>query len=115
MAPVKTILVVGLVAEDEDSTTFLPQEAFADFEERTVYEVVIRLRTGKPLPDHLMTMVSTPGELEQLVEAVKGWGIRLAVMTDERGRPQPQSVEELRTQLASHRPRGEPPNPFPIL
>ena len=115
MAPAKTILVVGVVAEDGAPIAFLPQEAFADFEEQTVYEVVIRLRTGKPLPDRLMTTVSTPEELEQLVEAVEGREIRLAVMTDERGRPQPQSVEDLRTQLASHRPRGEPPNLFPIL
>jgi hypothetical protein len=38
------------------------------------------------------------------------------VMTDERGRPQPQSVEDLLSQLASHRPRGgDTPNLFPIL
>jgi hypothetical protein len=115
MTPAKSILVVGIVAEDEAPTTFLSQEAFADFEEQTVYEVVIRLQTGKPLPDHLMTTVSTPEELEQLVQAVEGRGIRLAVMTDERGYPQPQSVEELRSQLASRRSRGDTPNFFPIL
>ena len=115
MAPAKTILVIGLVAEDEAQTTFLPQEAFADFEEQTVYEVVLRLQTSKPLPDHLMTTVSTPDELEQLVDAAAGRGIRLALMTDERGRPQPQSVEELRTQLARRPPRSDAPNPFPIL
>jgi hypothetical protein len=115
MAPVKTILVVGLISEDEAPTTFLRQEAFADFEEQTVYEVVIRLTTGKPLPDRLMTTVSTPDELQQLIQAVEGRGIRLAVMTDERGRPQPQSVEDLLTQLASHRPGGDTPDLFPIL
>ena len=111
----KTILVVGLVAEDDASTEFLSQEAFADFEEQTVYEVVIRLKTRKPIPDRLMTTVSTPDELMQLVKAVEGREIRLAVMTDERGRPQPQSVDDLLTQLASHRPKGDTPNLFPIL
>jgi hypothetical protein len=115
MAQAKTILVVGLVAEDEAPTTFLPQEAFADFEEQTVYEVVIRLKTRKPIPDRLMTTVSTPDELMQLVKAVEGREIRLAVMTDERGRPQPQSVDDLLTQLASHRPKGDTPDLFPIL
>ena len=115
MVPVKTILAVRLVTEDGAPTTFLHQEAFADFEEQTVYEVVIRLTTGKPIPDRLMTTVSTPDELRQLVQAVEGHEIRLAVMTDERGRPQPQSVEDLLTQLASHRPRGDTPNLFPIL
>jgi hypothetical protein len=115
MPPAQTILVVGIVAEDEAPTTFLSQEAFADFEEQTVYEVVLRLTTGKPLPDRLMTTVRTPEELAQLVHAAEGRGIRLAVMTDERGRPHPQSVEELHDQLTRARPRGKPPNPFPIL
>jgi hypothetical protein len=115
MVQAKTILVVGLVAEDEAPTTFLPQEAFADFEEQTLYEVVIRLKTRKPIPDRLMTTVSTPDELMQLVKAVEGREIRLAVMTDERGRPQPQSVDDLLAQLASHRPRDDTPNLFPIL
>ena len=115
MAQAKTILVVGLVAEDDSPTTFLPQEAFADFVEQTVYEVEIRLKTRKPLPDRLMTTVSTPDELMQLVKAVEGQGIRLAVMTDERGRPQPQNVEELLAQLASQRPRGDTTKLFPIL
>ena len=115
MAQIKTILVVGLVAEDGASTTFLPQEAFADFEAQTVYEVVLRLKTGKPLPDRLMTTVSTPDELGQLVQAVEGQGIRLAVMTDERGHPQLQSVEELLTQLACRRSRGDAHDLFPIL
>jgi hypothetical protein len=115
MAQAKTILVVGLVAEDEAPTAFLPQEAFADFEEQTVYEVVIRLKTRKPLPERLMTTVSTPDELMQLVKAVEGQGIRLAVMIDERSRPQPQNVEELLTQLTSHRPRGDTTKLFPIL
>jgi hypothetical protein len=62
MAPVKTILVVGFVTEDGTPTTFLHQEAFADFEEQTVHEVVIRLTTGKPIPDRLMTAVGPPDE-----------------------------------------------------
>jgi hypothetical protein len=62
-----------------------------------------------------MTTVSTPDELDQLVDVVEGRGIRLALMTDERGRPQPQSVEELRTQLARRPPSSEAPNLFPIL
>lgn len=115
MAQAKTILVVGLVAEDEAPTTFLSQEVFADFEEQSVYEIEIRLNTRKPLPERLMTTVSTPEELMQLVQAVEGREIRLAVMIDERSRAQPQNVEELRTLLASHRSRGDTQKLFPIL
>jgi hypothetical protein len=111
----KTILVVGLVAEDDAPTAFLPQEAFADFEEQTVYEVVLRLKTGKPMPERLMIIVGTQDELLQLVEAVEGQGIRLALMTDERGHPQPQSVEDLLSRLASKPPGGNTKDLFPIL
>ena len=98
------ILVVGLVAEDNDDTASLPQEAFADFEEQTVYEIDVRLRTGKALPDCLMTMVSSQDELQTLTTAVEGRGIRLALMTDERGREKPRTIEALLAQLPQHTP-----------
>jgi hypothetical protein len=95
MSRKQTILVVGLIAEDEASTEFIPQASFADFEEQSVYEVVIRLKTGRQMPACLMTTVSSQDELLRLVRAVEGKGIRLALMTDERTRAKPQSVEEL--------------------
>ena len=99
MARQQTILVVGLVAAEDTSTTCIPYEAFDDFEEQTVYEVVMRLKIGRPLPALLMTTVCTQGELLQLVRAVEGRGIRLAVTTNERTQRQPQSVEELFARL----------------
>lgn len=110
----KTILVVGVVAEAHNPAALLPREAFADFEEQTVYEVVLRLKVGKPLPAHLMTTVHTQDELLELVKAVEGRGIRLALMTDERGQ-QPQSVEELQRRLAGNPPDSKTENLFPIL
>jgi hypothetical protein len=115
MSQEKTILVVGLVAEDDASTEFLSQEAFADFEEQSVYEVVMRLRTGKSLPDRLMTTVSFQDELSELVSAVTGKGIRLALMTDERKRAKPASVAELLTYLPKNAPKGDANHLFPIL
>lgn len=99
MSRKQTILVVGLIAEDEAPTEFIPQASFADFEEQTVYEVVVRLKTGRPLPACLMTTVSSQDELLRLVRAVEGKGIRLALMTDEKTRAKPQSIEELLTHL----------------
>ncbi|ETW98016.1 MAG: hypothetical protein ETSY1_20460 [Candidatus Entotheonella factor] len=95
MAQNKTILVVGLVADDDESATFMHPKAFDDFESQTVYEVVIRLKTGRPLPDQLMTMVRTQDDLHKLVRAAQSRDVRLAVMTDLRTTDQPQSVEEL--------------------
>jgi hypothetical protein len=99
MSQKQTILVVGLIAEDETPTEFFPHASFADFEEQTVYEVVIRLKTGRPLPACLMTTVSCQEELLRLARAVEGKGIRLALMTDERTRAKPQSVDELLAHL----------------
>lgn len=99
MSRKQTILVVGLIAEDEAPTELIPQASFADFEEQTVYEVVMRLKTGRQMPACLMTTVSSQDELLRLVRAVEGKGIRLALMTDERARAKPQSVEELLAHL----------------
>ena len=95
MAQNKTILVVGLVAEDGEPTAFMHPKAFDDFEPQTVYEVVVRLKTGRPLPAQLMTMVRSQDDLHKIVRAVRGRDVRLAVMTDLRTTPQPQSVDEL--------------------
>lgn len=95
MAENKTILVVGLVADDGEPSTFMHPKAFDDFESQTVYEVVIRLKTGRPLPTQLMTMVRTQDDLQKLVRAAQGRDVRLAVMTDLRTLTQPQSADEL--------------------
>ena len=105
MAQNKTILVVGLVADDEEPTTSMHPKAFDDFEPQTVYEVVIRLKTGRPLPAQLMTMVRSQDELHRLVRAARGRDVRLAVMTDLRTPTQPQSVDELFA-LLPEKPRG---------
>ena len=99
MARQQTILVVGLVAEDDAPTTFRSEAAFDDFDYRSVYELVVRLKTGRPLPAQAMTIVRGKDELERLMRAVNGHNIRLAVMTDERISPQPQTVEALLAQL----------------
>ena len=95
MAQNKTILVVGLVADDGEPAAFMNPKAFDDFEPQTVYEVVVRLKTGRPLPAQLMTMVRSQDDLHKIVRAARGRDVRLAVMTDLRTTPQPQSVDEL--------------------
>jgi hypothetical protein len=115
MSQTKTILVVGLVAQDNAATEFISQEAFADFEEQSVYEVEIRLSTGKSLPDCLMTTVSSQEELLQLVRAVEGRDIRLALMTDERQRARPASIADLLDCLPKSTPKGDDSHLFPIL
>ncbi len=108
MAQNKTILVVGLVAEDDAPTPFMHPKAFDDFESQTVYEVVIRLKTGRPLPAQLMTMVRTRDDLQKLIRAAQGRDVRLAVMTDQRTPAQPQSVDELLALLpAATRENGD--------
>jgi hypothetical protein len=54
-------------------------------------------------------------ELSELVSAVAGKGIRLAVMTDERRRPKPESIAELLTYLPKSTPKGDASHLFPIL
>jgi len=91
----KTILVVGVVADEAETSSVMHPNAFDDFEAQSVYEVVIRLRTGRPLPAQLMTLVRTQDELQRLVRAARGRDVRLAVTTDLRTPTQPQSVDEL--------------------
>ncbi|MDH3599108.1 MAG: hypothetical protein OEU26_05650 [Candidatus Tectomicrobia bacterium] len=95
MTQQQTVLVVGLVAEDEALATFMPQIAFDDFEHQTLYEVLLRLRAGKPLPFPLMTTVGAQDELLRLIRAAEKRGVRLTVTTDERIPVQPESVEAL--------------------
>jgi hypothetical protein len=95
----KTILVVGLVADDGEPTAFMHPKAFDDFEPQTVYEVVVRLKTGRPLPAQLMTMVRSQDDLHRLIRAARGRDVRLAVTTDLRTPTQPQNVDELFTLL----------------
>ena len=95
MAQQKTILVVGLVADECAPSTFMHPNAFDDFEAQTVYEVVIRLKTGRPLPEQLMTVVRTQDDLQKLIRAAQRREVRLAVTTDRRTQSQPQSVDEL--------------------
>lgn len=110
MAQNKTILVVGLVADVGEPNTLMHPNAFDDFEAQTVYEVVIRLKTGRPLPDRLMTMVRSQDDVQKLVRAAQRRDVRLAVMTDLRTPNQPQSVEELLALLPEttrdHRRKG---------
>jgi len=91
----KTILVVGIVADDGETDSFMHPRAFDDFEPQSVYEVVIRLKTGRPLPDQLMTMVRSQDDLQKIIRAARGRDVRLAVTTDLRLPNQPQSVDDL--------------------
>ena len=105
MSQQQTILVVGLVAEDDAPTTFRPPEAFDDFEYRTIFEVLSRLKNDRPLPARLMTTVETREPLLRLAKTVEGRNIRLAITTDERRDNQPQSVEALAARLPSAPPK----------
>jgi hypothetical protein len=91
----KTILVVGVVADNGEQSAAMHPNAFDDFEAQSVYEVVIRLKTGRPLPAQLMTLVRTRDELQRLTRAASGRDVRLAVTTDLRAPAQPQNVDEL--------------------
>ena len=95
MAENKTILVVGVVADEDEPSTSMHPKAFDDFESQTVYEVVVRLRTGRPLPARLMTVVRTQDDLQKLMRAAQRRDVRLAVTTDRRTPTQPQSADEL--------------------
>ena len=95
MAQNKTILVVGVVADNGEQGAAMHPKAFDDFEAQTVYEVIIRLKTGRPLPAQLMTLVRTRDELQRLARAAGGRDVRLAVRTDLRSPTQPQNVDEL--------------------
>jgi hypothetical protein len=62
-----------------------------------------------------MTTVSSQEELLQLVRAVEGRDIRLALMTDERQRARPASIADLLDCLPKSTPKGDDSHLFPIL
>ena len=75
------------------------------------YEVVVRLRAGKPLPFPLMTTVCAQDELLRLVRAAEKRGVRLSVTTDERIPGQPENVEALLALLPEKARKVRGPKP----
>lgn len=95
-----TLVVVGLIASEEAEDDDLPY----DLEELSPYELDIRLRVGRSVPDRVLILIESQGELKELIAAIEGQDMTLDIMTDDPSKPKPATLDELWELL----PQGEP-------
>ena len=86
-----TLVVVGLIALHDNDVIDLPE----DLDELSAYELALRLRVGRKLPDRVLICVSSQEELLELMEGIEGLDTKLELMTDDRTKTAPANLDEL--------------------
>jgi hypothetical protein len=99
MSQQKTLVVVGLIASEEAEDDDLPY----DLEELSPYELDIRLRVGRSVPDRVLILIESQSELKELIAAIEGQDMALDIMTDDPSKPKPATLDDLWELL----PQGE--------
>lgn len=95
-----TLVVVGLIASEEAEDDDLPY----DLEELSPYELDIRLRVGRSVPDRVLILIESQSELKELIAAIEGQDMALDIRTDDPSKPKPATLDDLWELL----PQGEP-------
>ncbi len=103
MSQPQTLLVVGLIAANDADAMDIPD----DIEEISAYELTIRIRVGRPVPDPVMIVVSSQDEVVELVDGIKGADLTLDIMTDDLNRPKLANLEELMALLSQNAPKDD--------
>ena len=112
-----TLVVVGLIAPEDAEDDDLPY----DLEELSPYELDIRLRVGRSVPDRVLILIESQDELKELIAAIEGQDMALDIMTDDPSKPKPATLDDLWELLPQSEPVGgndaadDPDNPFRIL
>jgi hypothetical protein len=116
MSEPTTLVVVAMIALDDDHLADIPE----DLEELSAYELGMRRRVGRALPSPVLICVASQDELKELMDGIEGLEVTLDLMTDDRTKPKPETLDDLWSLLpnAVASPPVEPFNiddPFRIL
>ncbi|WP_034417698.1 hypothetical protein [Candidatus Entotheonella palauensis] len=116
MSEPTTIVVVAIIALDENDLADIPEE----FEELSAYELGMRRRVGRVVPSPVLICVDSQDELKELMDGIEGMDVTLDLMTDDRTKPKPETLDDLWAVLPSAptSPPVDTPNlddPFRIL
>ncbi len=116
MSEPTTLVVVAIIALDEDQIADIPE----DLEELSAYELGMRRRVGRTVPSPVLICVDSQDELKELMDGIEGLDVTLDLMTDDLTKPKPETLDDLWSLLpsAAASPPVKPPeddNPFNIL
>lgn len=116
MSEPTTLVVVAMIALDEDQLADIPEE----LEELSAYELGMRRRVGRPVPNPALICVASQDELKELMDGIEGMEVALDLMTDDRSKPKPETLDDLWTLLPSGVASSpvdtfNPDDPFRIL
>ncbi len=97
MSEPTTLVVVALIALDDDHLADIPE----DLEELSAYELGMRRRVGRAVPSPVLICVDSQDELKELMDGIEGMDVALDLMTDDRTKPKPQTLDDLWSLLPS--------------
>jgi hypothetical protein len=91
MSEPTTLVVVAMIALDEDHLADIPE----DLEELSAYELGMRRRVGRAVPSPVLICVDSQDELKELMDGIEGMEVTLDLMTDDRTKPKPETLDDL--------------------
>ena len=97
MSEPTTLVVVAMIALDEDQLADIPE----DLAELSAYELGMRRRVGRPVPNPALICVASQDELKELMDGIEGMDVALDLMTDDRTKPKPETLDDLWALLPS--------------
>jgi len=109
MSEPTTLVVVAMIALDDDHLADIPE----DLEELSAYELGMRRRVGRALPSPVLICVASQDELKELMDGIEGMEVTLDLMTDDRTKPKPETLDDLWS-LLPNAVASPPVDPFNI-
>jgi hypothetical protein len=97
MSEPTTLVVVAMIALDEDHLADIPE----DLEELSAYELGMRRRVGRTVPNPALICVASQDELKELMDGIEGMDVTLELMTDDLTKPKPGTLDDLWSLLPS--------------
>ena len=109
MSEPTTLVVVAMIALDDNHLADIPE----DLEELSAYELGMRRRVGRALPSPVLICVASQDELKELMDGIEGMEVTLDLMTDDRTKPKPETLDDLWS-LLPNAVASSPVDPFNI-
>jgi hypothetical protein len=97
MSEPTTLVVVAIIALDEDQLADIPE----DLEELSAYELGMRRRVGRAVPSPVLICVDSQDALKELMDGIEGMDVTLDLMTDDLTKPKPETLDDLWSLLPS--------------
>lgn len=107
MSEPTTLVVVALIALDDDHLANIPE----DLDELSAYELGIRRRVGRAVPSPVLICVASQEEVKELMDSIEGMDVTLDLMTDDRTKPKPETFDDLWS-LLPRTPTSHPVDSF---